>query len=107
MVYLHVIIQIRRGKLDEWVARYEKEYRPIANRHGQKLVGSWSTSIGAYDEVTSIYAFENMGELERIRQEVSKDPDRIKMLAMPSPNVSLINSEISKVMVPLPYSPLK
>jgi hypothetical protein len=107
MIYYQVTIQIKRGKLNEWVARFEKEMLPITERHGQKLAAAWSTSIGAYDEVTHVYAFENLAELERIRQEVAKDPDRIKMLAMPQPNVSLIDFETSKVMTPLPYSPLK
>jgi hypothetical protein len=76
---------------------------PILTKHGQKLVGSWKTTIGVYDEATNLYAFENYGELERIRREVAADPDWIEYMKGPG----LITHEICKIIEPLSFSPMK
>ena len=67
MIYLLVTLHIQRRRTPEWSQNYEKHVLPILTKHGQKLVGSWKTTIGVYDEVTNLYAFENYGEMERIK----------------------------------------
>ena len=104
MIYMHVTCQIQHRKVPEWTASYEKILLPLIEKHGQKLVGAWQTTIGIYDEVLDLYAFENMGEMERIRRELREDPVWIDYQKT-SP--SLEGLEVSKLMVPLPYSPLK
>lgn len=110
MIYLHVIAHHVRGKTDEAAELYRKNWLPIAERHGQKLIGSWRTSFGVYDELTGIYAFESLADLERSRREQAKDPDVIKMRAEGGPLsqlYSLVTFEQSKLMVPMPHSPLQ
>ena len=103
MIYLLVTLHIQRRRTLEWSQNYEKHVLPILTKHGQKLVGSWKTTIGVYDEVTNLYAFENYGEMERIRKEVAADPDWIEYMKGPG----LINHEICKLIEPLSFSPMK
>jgi hypothetical protein len=82
----------------------EKEIFPLLNKYGQKLEGAWNTTVGTYDEVTHLYAFENLTEFTKVRQALSLDPEvqecRQKIAAVSG-------SEISKLIEPLAYSPLR
>ena len=102
MVFLHVTIQVKRRKLKEWSENFEKIVLPILSEHGQKLVGAWKTTIGVYDEVLHLYAFESLGEMEKIRKKVWADPKMLDYMSGPS----LVGLEVSKTMEPLSYSPL-
>jgi hypothetical protein len=104
MVYLHVTVEIQRGKLKEWTNIFEKELVPLLNKYGQKLVGAWKTTVGTYDEVTDLYVFENLTEFTKIRQALYQDPqvqDCVRKLN------AICGFEISKLIEPLNYSPLK
>lgn len=72
MIYFLVTAQVQRGKMKEWLDLYEKHFLPAAKRHGQRLIGAWRTSVGTYDEVTDLYAFESFTEFERIRKAVCR-----------------------------------
>jgi flavin-dependent dehydrogenase len=104
MVYMLVTVQIQRGKLKEWAELYEKHFLPATKRQGQKLVAAWKTTVGTYDEVTDLYAFENLAEFEKIRKNLFQDPEVQKYLPFLN---SLSGFEISKIMEPLPYSEMK
>ena len=103
MVYLHVTMEVQRRKMPEWVPIFEKYALPLYERHGQKLVGAWKTSIGVYDEVVNLYRYESLGDLEGIRREIRKDPDWLEYMNAPE----LLGYEVSKVIEPLSYSPMQ
>jgi len=101
MIYMLVTLQIHRGKFKEWTELYERHFLPATKRHGQRLVGAWKTTVGTYDEITDLYAFENLTEFERIRKNLFQDPEVQKYL----PELNALNGfEISKIMEPLSYS---
>ncbi len=103
-VFLHVTVQVNRGKVDEWSRTFEQEYMPLLKKYGQELVAVWRTSIGTYDEITDVYRFESMAEMERIRAKLFADP---KVKELVPRNSQLSGLEVSKLMTPMPYSPLK
>ena len=103
MIYLHVTIQLQRGKMNEFCSIFEKEIVPIWNKHGQKLAAAWKTTVGAYDEVTDLWAFDSLAEMERIRSAISQDPKAMEAAMKTTP---LVIKEVSKIMLPLPYSPM-
>jgi len=104
MIYFLVTVQVQRGKMNEWTRLYEKHILPATERHGQKLVGAWKTSVGTYDEITDLYAFQNLAEFERIRKALYNDPEVQKY----GPELNAIAGyEVSKIMEPLPYSEMK
>ncbi len=104
MIYMLVTLQVQRGKMKEWTELFEKHFLPATQRHGQKLLGAWKTTIGTYDEITDLYAFESWSEFERIRKALFQDPEVQKYL--PQLN-AICGYEISKVMEPLAYSEMK
>ncbi len=104
MIYYHVTAHVQRRKIAESAANYEKHLIPLFKKHGQKLVGAWQTTIGVYDEVTNLYAYENLAEMDRIRRELREDPTWIEYMKT---STALVGYEVSKVMVPFPFSPLK
>lgn len=104
MIYMLVTVQVKRGKMKEWTSLFEKHFLPACQRHGQRLVGAWKTTVGTYDEVTDLYAFESWSEFERIRKALFQDPEVQKCL--PEAN-ALSGLEVSKIMEPLSYSEMK
>jgi len=104
MVYLLVTVQVNRGKLDEWSNVFEKEYLPLCNKHGQKLVAAWRTIVGTYDEVTDLFVFDSIEEFSRIRQAMRDDPEVQAAYKRIAP---LSGYEVSKLMVAQSYSPMQ
>jgi hypothetical protein len=104
MIYLHVTVQLQRGKMNEWCKIYEEHLLPPMQKHGQRLVGAWKTSVGMYDEVTDLYAFENLAEFEKIREKLFEDPEIQKWVPV---IWDIAGREESKILVPLGYGELK
>jgi hypothetical protein len=104
MIYLHVTVQIQRGKLQEWSNLYKKNILPLLNKYGQKLVGAWKTSVGTYDEITDLYEFESLAESERIRTALFNDDEIKKWMQKMT---ALMGHEQSKIMEPLSYLRIK
>ena len=103
MIFLHVTVKIQRGKTNEWAKMFEEHLLPAMKKHGQRLVGAWKTSVGAYDEVTDLYAFENFEEFQRIREKLFNDPDIQEWL----PKIyEITGPEESKILSPLGYGEL-
>ncbi len=103
MIFLHVTVKVQRGKMKAWTKIFEEKLLPAMKKHGQRLVGAWKTSVGAYDEVTDLYAFENFTEFERIREKLFNDPVIQEWL----PKIyEITGPEESKILVPLGYGEL-
>ena len=104
MIYLHVTVQIHRGKMKEWTKIFEEHLLPAMKKHGQRLVGAWKTTVGPYDEVIDLYAFEDFVEFQKIREKLFKDPEIQKWLPI---IYEITGEEVSKILVPLEYSEMK
>jgi hypothetical protein len=46
MIYLEASLRVVPGKMKELMEVFEKEYLPLSNKFGRKLVAQWTTSIG-------------------------------------------------------------
>ena len=103
MIYLLVTLDVERGKMKEWCDIYEKHILPPMKKHGQRLVGAWKTSVGAYDEVTDLYAFKDFAEFQQIREKLFNDPEIKKW----TPIIwDITGPEESKILTPLGYGEL-
>ena len=103
MIYLHVTVELQRGKMEEWRKIYQEHLMPPMEKHGQRLVGAWKTSVGLYDEVTDLYAFDSLAEFERIRGQLFDDPEIKEWV----PKIwQIAGREESKILVPLGYGEL-
>ena len=103
MIYLHVTVKVQRGKMKEWCKIFEEHLLPAMKKHGQRLVGAWKTSVGAYDEVTDLYAFEDFTEFQNIREKLFNDPEIQKWLPI---IYEITGPEESKLLTPLGYGEL-
>jgi hypothetical protein len=100
MIYLHVTVQVHRGKMAEWTRIYKDHLLPAMEKHGQRLVAAWKTSVGIYDEVTDLYAFEDFTEFQNIREKLFNEPEVLKWLPI---IYEITGKEESKILTPLGY----
>lgn len=103
MVYFLATIEIKPGELDGFTEAL-KEYVPIAERHGMRLVGSWRTVVGTIPEVTDLWAFDNLDHFEKVRQAMAEDPERQRAYAKAQ---SYVARATFKLISALPFSPLQ
>ena len=102
MIYLMATEEIKQGELDGFIKCLE-EYIPIAEKHGMRLVGSWQTQIGTIPEVTDLWAFDNLGHFEKVRQAMAEDPEYRSIY----PKIqAFVVRETLKIVRPLPFSPM-
>jgi hypothetical protein len=89
--------------MPEWTKMFEEHLLPAMKKHGQRLVGAWKTSVGPYDEVTDLYAFENFTEFQKIREKLFADPE---IQEWTKKIWEITGPEESKILVPLGYGEL-
>lgn len=101
MIYLIASIVLLPETVQEFNDILEKEYLPIARKHGAILVASWRTTVGNVDEVTDVWEFESLEKFEKIRQSQFQDPEyqRVRKKIR-----SLMTSTTHKLASPLPCS---
>ena len=66
MIYEMRVYTLHPGKVPEFEAMIEKEALPHLTRHA-KLVGWWSSEVGALNEVVHLWAFEDLAARENAR----------------------------------------
>lgn len=103
MIYMQATIQLRPGTLDDFAETLHKEYIPVAQKHGMKLVASWRCLVGPAEEVTDIWAFESLAHWEKVRQSQAQDP---VWRAAYNKVRSYCIIETLKLLTPLPFSPM-
>ena len=104
MLYMQATVEVPHENASKFVDVLTNKYVPIAARYGMKLIGTWQTAIGTQDEFTDLWAFDNLEHYGAAFRAMSKDPefqetfDQIRSLAV---------HEVTKLLRPLPVSPLK
>jgi len=104
MIYLHVTLEVAPGKFREFNELMSNGLVPLMEKHGAKLIGSWETAVGTRDEVTDLWCFDNMGHFEGSLESLIRDSELRSLLPTVS---SVITKETTKLLRPLPFSPLK
>ncbi len=82
----------------------EKGMYPMIEKFGVKVIGSWRTLIGDSNEYTILFAYEDMGQLQKSAMAMMQDKEYQAVWQKIPP---LIISQSRKIMMPLPTSPLK
>jgi len=104
MIYLEASLRVVPGKMKELMEVFEKEYLPLSNKFGRKLVAQWATTIGALDEVVDLWAYEDLTHMQRFNEERANSSE----FAKASEHLrALIAYEEVRLMVPTPLSELK
>ena len=92
------------GKLNELVGLYESEGIEIQKRHLGRLIGAFTTDVGAVSTYTHIWAYDDYAERERRRAELQTDEQWRDFLAKIQP---LIHTQQSRILIPTSFSPIK
>ena len=104
MIYLEASLRVIPGKMKELMEVFEKEYLPLSNKFGRKLLAQWTTTIGTLDEVVDLWAYEDLTHMQRFNEARSKSPE----FAKASEHLrALIAYEEVRLMVPTPLSEMQ
>ena len=104
MIYLEASLRVVPGKMNEFMEVFEKEFLPASNKLGRKLVAQWRTTIGTLDEITDLWAYDDLTHMQQFQEARAKSPEFTKA----SEHLrSLIAYETTRLMVPTPLSSMK
>ena len=103
MIYEHRTYRLRNGTVPEYLRVVENEGIAIQRKHLGNLIGYFSTEIGPLNEITHIWAFEDLADRTRRRAALAADPAWLAFL----PKIQgLIETAENKILKPAPFSPL-
>lgn len=92
------------GKLNELVGLYEQEGIALQQRHLGRLVGAFTTDVGAVSTYTHIWAYDDYADRERRRGALQADDAWRAFLAKIQP---LIHTQQNRILIPTSFSPLR
>ena len=104
MLYLEASLRVVPGKMNELMQIFEKEYLPVSNKPGRKLIAQWRTTIGTLDEVTDLWVYDDLTHMQQFQEARTKSPEFIKASEYLR---ALIAHETTRLMVPTPLSSMK
>jgi hypothetical protein len=103
MIYAEIATILQPGKMETY-HQLEQDVHPHVEAAGYKLVGTWRTTIGNSNEITTMLSAENMERYEKAASVLAQDKEyQVLMQKMASITV---NKSI-KLMRPNPSSPMK
>ena len=92
------------GKLPELVRLYESEGIAIQQELLGRLLGVFTTDIGALSTYVSLWGYESFGEREERRARLQADERWQVFLAKIQP---LIHTQQNRILVPTSFSPIR
>ncbi len=92
------------GKLPELVRLYETEGIAIQQQVLGGFVGAFTTDVGALSTYTSMWRYDSFAEREERRAALLAREDWRAFLARIQP---LIHTQVNRILVPTPFSPLQ
>jgi NIPSNAP protein len=92
------------GKLPELLKLYETEGIELQKRYLGRLIGAFTTDVGAVSTYTHIWAYDDYAERERRRAELQADEQWREFLAKIQP---LIHTQQNRILIPTSFSPIK
>ena len=92
------------GKLPELVKLYETEGIELQQSYLGKLLGVFTTDIGALSTYTSMWGYENFAEREQRRAKLQADDKWQAFLGKIQP---LIHTQQNRILVPTSFSPIR
>ncbi len=105
MIYSLVTVGVPHGKMAEYTDFVAKEFMPIYQRLGIKMVGSWTTVYGGnMDECLVLFAWDNLAAMEKLA--AARNADKEWQRVYPRYQ-ALTTSQTSRILNPNSYSTLK
>jgi len=104
MIYVEASLRVVPGKMSEFMEGFEKDFLPLSNKLGRKMLAQWTTSIGTLDEVTDLWVYDDLAHMQRFTEARAKSPEFAKVSAKLR---ALIAFETTRLMMPTKLSELK
>lgn len=94
------IYTVQPGKAPDFLKLYEEEGMAIQARHLPHMVGYYSSEIGTLNLIVHLWAFRDINERVRLREQMVADPDWQDYLKKLMP---LIVDQQSRILRPAPF----
>ncbi len=89
-------------KTHAYVDLFEKLALPVTKRHGQQLMGYYTSQIGALNQVVHLWRYDSLADLEAKRTARDADPAWSEFLKATE---GMILTQDNKIMKPVSFSP--
>lgn len=104
MIYEERDYRIKTGKLAQFVSIYGEHGLPLQKKHLGQFIAYFTTEIGELNHVVALWAYDGLGDRERRRKAMLADPDWQAYLVRVD---GLIEVQSSRILSPVPFSPLQ
>ena len=93
-------------KLNKWLELYETYGLPVQEKYLGRLIGFFTTEVGPLNQVVFMWGYDDMGDRERRRAAMAKDPAWQEFLRR-SEELGALQHQENKLLLPVPFSPIK
>ncbi len=104
MIVEERIYRIRTGRMSAYLKLVREEGLSIQQPILGHLIGYFTTEIGALSQVTHLWAYEDLEDRRRRRQQLADDPRWQAFLPKLSENIAQAEN---KILLPTDFSPLR
>jgi hypothetical protein len=74
MIIDHRTYTVAHGKMNDYLARYERDALPIQLEYLGDLIGFWVSDIGPLNQVVHIWRYTTIADREERRSRMAADP---------------------------------
>jgi hypothetical protein len=92
------------GKLNEVVRMYETEGIELQEQYLGRLLGAFTTDVGALSTYTSLWGYESYADREERRAKLQADEGWKEFLSRLQP---LLHTQQNRILVPTSFSPIR
>jgi hypothetical protein len=104
MIIEHRTYTVAQGRMEEYLALYERAALPLQLKYLGHLVGFFTSEIGPLNQVVHLWRYDSLADREARRARMNADPEwraYVKSIA------GMFVSQESKILNPTRFSPLQ
>lgn len=95
---------IHPGRMQEFLAAYEKEALPLQMEHLGNLIGYFVTEVGPLNQVIHLWGYQDAADRERRRGNLLADQ---RFLQLGDRMYHLVQAQENKLLRPTAFSPIR
>lgn len=103
MIFEQRTYTVAHGRMDEYLARYERDALPVQLRHLGRLLGFFVSEIGPLNQVVHIWMYDSLADRDSRRQAMDADP---AWQAFKEGNRGTFVAQEVKILRPAPFCPI-
>ncbi|OWT71571.1 MULTISPECIES: NIPSNAP family protein [unclassified Achromobacter] len=103
MIFEQRTYTVVHGRMDEYLARYERDALPLQRKYLGRLLGFFVSDIGPLNQVVHIWVYDSLADREQRRQALDDDP---AWRAFKVGNRGTFVGQEVKILNPAPFCPI-